>query len=667
MSRLNKFLLMLYALLASSLLGLAQQTTTVTGTVRDATGAPLHGATISEKGKSGHRTATGPDGSFKLVATPNAKLVISYVGFESIEVDAKENIAVTLQTAANSAMNEVVVTSLGIQKQEKSLGYATTTIKSSELVVTAPTNFATALYGKAPGVRIAAAPGGSLGGVAIQIRGINSLFGRTQPLIVMDGVPIHDGNFDNTNYWGDQRLRGNSLIDLNPEDIESITVLKGASAAALYGSEATNGVLIVTTKAGKGKKGFSVDVNATYFHDKVAYLPRFQNVRGAGSPVQYDVNGEDADGFNINKYTIDGQQYRATAQTSINYGPKFDGKPIATWTGKVVPYSPIKNGYERLFQQANNTTANIAMNFVGDNGSTRISFTQQHYEGLSLKSSNDKYITSINSSYKLGSRVKFNLTVNDIFSRVNNRPFMTDRLINNFTGMMPTFDDGAWYQQYYQTSLGYKYVTGSNNSLTPSENLKIPNYRTDILDFMWNVLKNKTAESNNRLIANATAFVDITKDLQLRGRLATDWATNFTESKSYSSTPSVIAPSGSYSVNNNSYGIIYGDVLLTYTKKLTPDVTLHAMAGYTGDRESSSTAIVSTDGGLVTDNRFDLTSSQNKLTSSGNRTYLIKDAMLGTINASYKDYLFVEGTLRRDRTSVMNPNNNTFVYPSANA
>jgi len=264
---------MLHVLLASSLFLVAQETTTVSGTVRDNTGAPLAGATISEKGKASHRVLTNNEGQYTIKVTPGAKLVISYVGFQSVEVNAGSASIVTLEATTGNPLNEVVVTSLGIQKQQKSLGYATTTIKASELVATAPTNFASALYGKAPGVRIATAPGGSLGGVAIQIRGINSIFGRTQPLIVMDGVPIHDGTFDNTNYWGDQRLRGNSLIDLNPEDIESITVLKGASAAALYGSEATNGVLLVTTKSGKSKKGFSVDFNATYFQDKVAYLP----------------------------------------------------------------------------------------------------------------------------------------------------------------------------------------------------------------------------------------------------------------------------------------------------------------------------------------------------------------------------------------------------------
>lgn len=666
MSSLKKCLLMLFALLASSMLLFAQEAATITGNVRDNTGAPLAGATVSEKGKS-NRTMTNSMGEFTLKVRPGAKLIVSYVGFQTVEVDASSASAITMQSAGNNPMNEVVVTSLGIQKQQKSLGYATTTIKASELVATQPTNFASALYGKAPGVRVATAPGGSLAGVAVQIRGINSLFGRTQPLIVMDGVPIHDGDFNNTNYWGDQRIRGNGLIDLNPEDIESITVLKGASAAALYGSEATNGVLIVTTKSGKNKKGFSADFNTSYFQDRVAYLPRFQNVRGAGSPVQYDVYGEDADGFNANKYTINGQQYRALVSGSLNFGPLFDGKPIATWDGQVRPYSPIKDGWAHLFQHANNTVQNLAFSFNGDASTTRFSFTHQHYEGVSLNSSNDKYSTSLNSTYRFGSRVRMNLVITDVYSRVKNRPYMDDRLINNFTGMMPTFDDGNSYRNKYQTSLGYKYVTGSNQSLTPDENLKIPNYRTDILDFVWNVEKNQVFEGNNRLIANSTIFVDITNDLQLRGRVATDWTSNFTESKSFSDKPVVFGPSGSYGTANSSYTILYGDVLLTYQKKINQDFLIHAMAGYTGDKESAASSSVSTNGGLTTENRFDLTSSANSpYSSGGSRAYLTKDALIGTANIDYKSYLFLEGTVRRDRTSTMNPNNNTFVYPSVN-
>ncbi|MGZ3854017.1 MAG: TonB-dependent receptor plug domain-containing protein, partial [Flavisolibacter sp.] len=319
----------LFALLCFTVLSIAasaQEKKTVTGTIKDNTGNPLFGATVTEKGTT-NSVVSGETGAFTIRVSPNATLSITYVGYvaKEIQVNNQSHISVVL-AAGETNLSEVVVTALGIQKQQKSLGYATSTVKARELTLTAPTNLGTALYGKAPGVRIATAPGGSLGGVAIQIRGINSLFGRTQPLIVMDGVPIHDGDFNNNNYWGDQRIRGNGLIDINPEDVESLTVLKGASAAALYGSEATNGVILITTKSGKGNKGFTVDFNATYFQDRVAYLPRFQNVRGAGSPVQYDVYGEDANGFNKNKYTINGQSYRALVQGSLNFGPAFDGQ-----------------------------------------------------------------------------------------------------------------------------------------------------------------------------------------------------------------------------------------------------------------------------------------------------------------------------------------------------
>lgn len=664
----------MFILLQATLFVFAQSRQ-VSGVVTDAQSRqPLQGVTIQVANQR-TTTVSDPDGRFTVTVPQKTVTVnLTYVGYKTQSVSiapGETSLSVALETNSGE-MNEVVVTALGIQKQQKSLGYATTTIKAQELTLTAPTNFASALYGKAPGVRIATAPGGSLGGVSIQIRGINSLFGRTQPLVIMDGVPIHDGDFSNNNYWGDQRLRGNGLVDLNPEDIESLTVLKGASAAALYGSEATNGVLVITTKTGKARKGFSVDFSATYFQDRVAYLPRFQKVRGSGSPVQYDVYGEDENGFNKNKYTVNGQSYRALIQGSLNFGPVFDGQPIVAWDGVVRPYSPIKNGWANLYQHANNQVQNLAFSNTGDNSSTRFSLTRQHYEGISLNSSNDKYTFNLNTTYKFGNRFRTNFIINDIYSLVKNRPFLNDRLINNFGGMMPAFDDGLWYRNKFQTSLGYKYVTRSNQSLTPDENLKIPNFRTDILDYVWNTLKNQMRENNNRLIASATGFLDITKDLQLRGRVATDYTTNQAETKEYSPIPSVFGPSGRYAIANDRYSIFYGDVLLTYSHKINSDLELKAMAGYTADKETGNFASTGTNGGLTTANRFDLTSTANTITVDPNdygqyhKSSLTKDAIIGTVNASYKNYLFIEGTVRRDRTSTMNPNNNSFVYPSAN-
>lgn len=660
-------LLLMAMLVFAGIFAHSQTKKTVSGTVKDSNGSGLPGVSVSIKGTKAGGTITNERGNFSLSANDNATLIFSAVGFTTKEMKVQGDVLEVMLNSAENQLNEVVVTSLGLGKQKKSLGYATTTIKAEELVKTAPTNFATALYGKAPGVRIAAAPGGSTSGVAIQIRGLSSITGRTQPLIVIDGVPIHDGDFNNSNYWSDQRLRGNALTDINPEDIETLTVLKGASAAALYGSQAMNGVIVVTTKTGKGKKGsFGVDVNASYFQDQVAYLPKFQQVRGPGFNPGYQWYASDADGFS--SYNLNGTTYRTNIQGSLNFGPKFDGKDILTWDGIVRPYSYQKNGYANLFQKADNTVTNIALSNVAENSTTRFSVTHQGYEGVSLNSKNNKIAMSLNSTYKFGNKVRTQLVVNNIWSKVKDRPYSYDRLINNFTGMVPAFDNGLWYQEKAQTSLGYKYVTGSNRSLTPDENIRFGNYRGDILDYMWNVKNNHVTENNNRLLASLTTYWDILKNLELRGKIATDWTSGKTESMNSSSIPTVFGFSGSYGISTNSYSILYGDVLLTYTQKLNEDMEIKAMAGYMANKESGFTTDVSTRDGLTVENRFDLSSSANTPYNSGStRSYLTRDALVGTLNFNLKSLWYIEGTLRQERTSTLNPNNSTFNYPSVNS
>jgi len=649
-----------------STLAFSQTKQTITGNVQDGNGNPVPGATVKVIGTK-RAVASDPTGKFKIEASPNERLEITSVGFEPKEVSVGDQSSITIvMNTATSALEGVVVTALGQHQQKRSLGYATTTVKADEVTKTSPTNFASALYGKVPGMRIETAPGGSTSGVAIQLRGINSITGRTQPLIVMDGVPVHDGSFNNGDYWSDQRLRGNGLVDLNPDDIESITVLKGASAAALYGSEATNGVILITTKSAKGKKGFTVDFNSTYFQDRVAYLPDFQYVRGTGFNVGYGIYGSDADGFA--HQTVNGTDYRTMVSGSLNFGPLFDGKPILGWDGIVRPYSPQKDNWANLFQVGNNTVNNLAFSNVSENSNTRFSVTQQHYEGTSLGSKNDKIDFNLNTTYKFGTKFRTNLIVNDIWQKVHNRPYSDDRLINNFGGMMSPFDNGAWYKNKYQTSLGYQYVTGSNKSLTPDENIKYGNYRGDLLDYMWRVNKDNVDEHNNRLIASMTSFWDIVSNLQLRGRIATDWTSDRNETRNYTTMPLVYGYSGDYGIGTDNYSIFYGDLLLTYTKKFSNDLEFKVMGGYTADKESSYTTSVSTNGGLTTENRFDLSSSaKTPYNSNSARSFLTKDALIGTINGNYKDFLFVEGTVRRDRTSTMNPSQNSFVYPSVNS
>ncbi len=642
----------------------AQTTSAVTGTVKEANGDPIIAAQVMEKGTQ-NAVLTNDDGTFSIKVKPGATLVISFVGKATMEVAANQsNMSIALEDDTKN-LSEVVVTGLGITREQRALGYASSTVKAEELVQAAPTNFASALYGKAAGVRISSTPGGATSATNIQIRGVNSITGKSQPLIVMDGVPIRDGEVSNNDYWGDQRLRGNGLLDINPENIESISILKGASAAALYGSEAVNGVVLVTTKSGKGKKGLGIDFSANYGVDNVAYLPRYQNTRGGGYPLNYSNGGQDASGFVY--YDVNGVKTRGILAATVNFGPKFDGQPVMSWDGIVRPYEAQTEGYNHFYQQGQNSNINLAVSQGNDNGNIRFSLTRQDNKMMSLGSYNTKNIATLNSSFKLGTKITTNLSVNYTNQRTHNRPYSIDRMINNFTGMIGRFDDADWYQNKYKTSKGYRFVTGTAQSLTPTENIIYNGYKADILDYVWRVNEQNLDEYSNRVLANMTNTWQIVEGLTLQGRVSTDFTTERIESRNSTEIPLAFGNSGSFGLNNNVFSLVYGDALLTYNKQITPDLDFKVMGGYTASKELITRLGRSTNGGLSTENLFDIAASVNTANSSSSRLSLIKDAVLGTVNFGYKRFLYLEGTIRKDRTSTMNPNNNSFVYPSVNA
>jgi len=643
---------------------------TITGKVTTKSdGQPLPGVSVVVKG-TGVGTTTDGNGKFSIATSSKGVLVFSYIGFKSqeIAVGNRSSIDISMEEDA-SQLQEVVVTALGIGREQRGLGYATSTIKNDALVKTASPNFANALYGKAPGVMINTTPGGATSGVSISIRGFSSITGNTQPLIVLDGIPIRNGEARNTNYWGDQRIRGNGLLDINPADIENISVLKGASAAALYGSEAVNGVLLITTKSGKGKKGLGVDFSASYNADRIAYLPRYQNVRGPGYPLNYNNGGQDANGFISYDTNGDGvKETRGLLGATVNFGPKFDGQPIMSWDGVIRPYSPSNNSYGNLFQNTSSSNINLAVSKVSDNSNVRFSFTRQDNGMISYGAKNTKNIANLNASFNPHKRLKTDLMVNFINQYTHNRPFMVDRMINNFTGMMDRFESADWYNTRYQTSLGYRFVNGAGTqSLTPNENIRYNGFKADIADYVWNVRKNESDEYSNRVIASITQHWDIVSGLNLRGRIATDLTSERIENKNYSAVPLAFGYSGGFGMSNNLYNSVYGDLLLTYSKKLNEDMSFSVLGGYTANSALNTTLSRGTNGGLSTENFFDVAASVNVAGGGQSRNRFIRDAYLGTVNFDYKNIVFVEGTIRRDRTSTLAKGSNTFVYPSVNA
>ncbi|AQG80732.1 SusC/RagA family TonB-linked outer membrane protein [Spirosoma montaniterrae] len=642
---------------------------TITGRVTTTTdGQALPGVSILVKGTTSGST-TDADGKFSIASRANGILIFSYIGYKTKEVAINNQSIVNVSLDEDAGMiDEVVVTAFGVTKEQRALGYATAVVKSDQLVKVANTNFATALYGKAPGVTISATPGGATSGVNINIRGLSSITGNTQPLIVMDGIPIRNGEFRNGDYWGDQRIRGNGLLDLNPADIENLSILKGASAAALYGSEAVNGVILVTTKSGKGRKGLGVDFNASYNVDQIAYLPRYQNVRGPGYMLNYLNGGQDANGFIFYDTNGDGKgDTRGLLNASVNFGPKFDGQPVMAFDGVVRPYSPSGNSYADLFQNARTSNINLAISKATDNMNLRFSVTRQDNGMISYNSKNERNILNLNVGFTPNPKLQTDLVVNYINQNTRNRPFKVDRMINNFTGMMNRFEAADWYFNKYQTSLGYKYVTGTNPSLTPSENIIRNGFKGDIADYVWNTRANTYQEYSNRIIASVTQTWHILPSLNLRGRVGTDFTSERIEDRKRSERPLAFGYSGEFTLNNNIYSNAYADLLLTYNRKLNEDITVSAMAGYNGYSQLNSLMSRGTNGGLSTENFFDVSASVNIPNSSNFRERWVRDAFLGTVNVNYKDIVYIEGTLRRDRTSTLAPGNNAFVYPSVNS
>jgi len=653
----------------------------VKGLVTDEKNSPLVGASIKIKG-TGLGTTSNANGEFSLKIPAHSTIVISHVGYQPMEmvIDKDETINIQLQPG-NKVLEDVVVTALGISKEKRALGYATSTIKSDVIGEAGTPNVVTALYGDIPGVKISAAPGGATSGVNVIIRGASSINYQQQPLLIIDGVPARNGDFNSNN----GRIGNNGIAEINPEDVESVTVLKGAAAAALYGSEASNGVILITTKSGKGKKGFTTEFNTYYDEDHIAYMPQFQTVRGPGHTIDYSTlhtgninapneNGLDSAGWD--HITYNGQAYRSLVNSigsagsttpNLYFGPVYDGKPTLYWDHQVRPYLPQKNGYADLWQTAHNHTTNIAFTNNTDKTTTRFSYTYAHTEGLSITSRNDKHNFSLNNTFRLTPSLTVQTIINYFNWHIHNRPTGTGNLLLSFGGALGPADNGKWYRNEYQTSLGYKYVTGkTTNSLTPDENIWFGNLKTNTLDYVWDRLANNEDENENRINGILKVDLKLNKDLNFTVRASTDITNTLTYQKQRSSLPLALGNSGAYIVGTLNDEIYYGDARLNYTRNLTKNINLNASAGYTVNYEKTLNNSISTSGGLSVENKFDLSATINPLAASSAQGYLLKDALFGIVNVSYKNYLYAEGTLRQDRTSTMPPGNNTFYYPAVN-
>ena len=650
----------------------AQETKTIKGMVRDVTGEPLIGASVIEKGTN-NGVITDVDGNFTLTVPADATLSIAYMGYATREIHLAKrkkqgDLRVTLREDSQQ-LKEVVVTAMGIKKDTKRLGYAVSTIESDEIVKAGATNFASAMYGKAPGIRITQTQGGSAGAVSINVRGLTSITGNNQPLIILDGVPIRNGgtgkSTDFAEFGNDGQIRSNGLVDINPEDIESVSVLKGASATALYGSEAANGAVVITSKRAKSGK-LTVDFTAQVTANLPAYLPKVQTVYGPGRyNTEYSDYEKQTGGFY--QRTMNGESYRSLYNTTMSFGPKYDGSDVLYWDGKMRPYLPATdNPWKELFRTGWNQTYNLAISQGTETSSNRFSYTFMGETPNSLTGSFTKHNFKLTGSYKPARTLNIEYSLNYIVQDVKDRPQTSLNLYGSFSNMFSSFMDIPYLKQSYVTSLGYRNTyAGGDATLTPDEAWAYdPGYLNGVSNMLWNMYHHHSKETENRLIGMIRPTWQITNWLSLRAQLSTD-ITDTKQTLEYETERpnSLYDPSGSFQNINRRYDIVYGDVMLNFNYNIRR-FDIAATLGWTGRYENMNNMRVCTNGGLVTENWFDLNASRYTASSTLQRMELLKTGYMGTLSLGWDNYLFLELTGRQERSSTLK--DQSFFYPSAN-
>lgn len=659
------------------------QNVTVKGSVLDTKGDPIIGATIKAEGTQ-TGTVTNYDGDFTISCRNGATLNVSYIGFAPKQVKAETGkvLKIVLEEEATT-LNEVVVTALGIKKDQKKLGYAISSINSDELIKTGASNFASALYGKAPGVRIQSAPGGNTSAVSISVRGMSSITGNTQPLIVMDGVPIHNGNTNNEGYWDNQRIRSNGLVDINPEDIENISILKGAAASALYGSEAANGVVMITTKKAAKGTGTRVNFSANVSWDKIAYMPDMQTEFGPG----YDNWGWGSNddekaltGFYKRYVDRNGNTITTPLPVYYNYGPRYDSsKKLTYFDGTERAYEPIGgNQWNEVFRTGFNQNYNVAITNSSERSNIRFSYNFNDVKPMQYNSANHKHNFNVNGSFDITNTIKLNYTATYQKQFIKNRPYRISRIVQNYSGMFGSYSDVKYIREHTMTSLGYinsVYAAngGTPNTLTPDEQFLYSPLGAGSLmsEYFWNILGKEQLEDHQRFIGSINPTWEIIPGLTLSARVATDLTSDKIENQNRAETAHIFSTNGqysdSYALENSKYEIVYGDVMLSFDKTFADVHNVQANFGYNARQETYYMSSVSTSQGLSQENWFNLAASVGTKNANMHKQDMLRTGMFLTASYGFDNWAYIEGTIRNEKTSTLKKGNNSFWYPSASA
>jgi TonB-linked SusC/RagA family outer membrane protein len=667
----NGFLVLLVVLVAQ--LTFAQERS-VSGIVSDNAGMPLPGVSVLVKGtKNG--TQSDFDGKYTIKATASDVLVFSYVGMKGTEKTASSTTVNTKLSSDATQLESVVVTAQGIKREKKSLGYASQQIKGGDLNGGAPTpNVANLLQGKAAGVEIIRNTnfGGSTN---VVIRGNKSLTGNNQALWVIDGVPIDNSNNNATSQQtgGGGYDYGNGASDINQEDIESINILKGAAATALYGSRASNGVVMVTTKKGKIKTDNSVGLTfSTGFTngsiDKSTF-PEYQNKYGSGYGFGSSFLGvTGADGVSDTVDTSNDASYGDKFDSSINVYQWDAFTPSSPNYGKATPWVAAKNGPATFFNDAHTFTNSIAFEKATDKSSLSLSYTNFNQTGIMPNSELKKNQLSARFSQKITDK----LTAN-VYAAVT----LQNTVGRNSTG----YNDNIMgtFRQWWETNVDIKaqedayYNSGGQNA---TWNLSDPTTVNGLKPIYWDNpyftrYQNFSSDNRTRLISYASLNYEITPWMSAMGRVSLDSSNQLQEERrAVGSVPSgfglspVAEKSGYQRYDLNLQEINY-DVMLNFNKKFGEDISLTGILGSNIRRQNADNVLASTLGGIVKPGIYALGNSRYALPfPEETKTAVGVNGLYAQGSIGYKSTYFIDASVRRDVSSTLPAGNNSYIYPA---
>lgn len=569
----------------------------VQGTVKDGTGEPLIGVSVVVKGATGLGVVTDIDGNYRIdVKDKNAVLVFSYIGYtpQEVKVGGRANVDVTMKDES-SVLKEVVVTAMGIKRKESSLTYSTQQVKASDLNRVQDPNVANSLEGKVSGVTITPSAGGAGGASKIILRGNKSILGSSTPLIVVDGVPMNNSQRGQVGSGANMLTTGvsegsDALSMINPDDIESINVLKGANAAALYGSEAANGVLMITTKKGReGKVGVNFSSNVTF--DTPLTTPKIQNVYGAAID-------ENAHTMSISSW---GDKVSARNNDQLIIQTPMYGEHFGETMNDVHLRNSAKDDVADFFKTGVTTNNSIALSGGTDKMSSYFSYGNSHANGMIDNNSYNRHTFSFRQSFKFYDRASIDVSMNYIQTKTKNRPGggITMNPIYHLY-MMPRNIDLGYYRDNYRVDNGTwltRQQTYFKRNLADGTYTKVKERGTVTGQPMqnwaysaqgqnnpyWLINQNSSVAKEDRFFGNITGSLDIYDGLSFQARLGMDFTKYESESKRYATTwlPASMEDLGHYWWSYSKTTDLYTDFMLNYNKTFG-DWDVSATAGYVG-------------------------------------------------------------------------------------